>query len=156
MKWYVLRFVSSRFTPVINFLSLSQINWFCPMRRNDFIRPDAQLSIRRRLTPAFPGYLFVQLDFEKVHPEKLAAFQHIYGLVKFCDEPIPVPPKIMDTILKWNWASDIVPPLRGKKSIPHGFAEILGMEDPLKRSLALLNYLTDVYSRSQKEAEYGT
>lgn len=149
MKWYVLRFMSSRFTAVSSFLTLNKITFFCPMRQNDFRRSDAQCSIRKRLSPVFTGYLFVQMDFEKIHPEKLAAFQHIYGLVTFCREPVPVPKNIMDTILKWTW-DDGIPVLRGKKSIPHGFAEILGMEDPMKRSLALLNYLTDVYSQSHK------
>lgn len=152
MKWYVLRFASSRYTPVFKFLTLNKITWFCPMKNCIYRRPD-QSSIRTRQIPAFPGYLFVEMDFNEVHPEKLAAFQHIYGLVTFCSEPVPVPPKIMETILKWNWEEG-TPVLRGKKNIPHRFAEILGMEEPLKRSFALLNYLTESYSKSQKEAEH--
>lgn len=154
-RWYVLRFTTNRFKAVEGFLLLNHVTYFCPMRHDYVLRSDKVCSMRKRLTPAFPGYLFVHIDFETTHPENLSAFRHIYGLVSFGKEPMPVTQLTIDAMNTWSWDAESISS-SSKKTIPHRFAEILLISDPLKRSVSLLNYLIENHSSSLNEVKYAS
>jgi hypothetical protein len=65
MKWYVLQFTTTRFAAVFSHLEQHNFSYYCPMISEKYRRPDKQISFRERLLPLFPGYLFIQADFEK-------------------------------------------------------------------------------------------
>ncbi|HGT9115211.1 transcription termination/antitermination NusG family protein [Escherichia coli] len=65
MKWYVLQFTTTRFAAVFKHLERLNFSYYCPMATEKYRRPDKQLSYRERLTPLFPGYLFIQADLMK-------------------------------------------------------------------------------------------
>ena len=67
MKWYVLQFTTTRFAAVFAHLERLSFSYFCPMETERYRRPDKIVSYRERCFPLFPGYLFVQADFEEVH-----------------------------------------------------------------------------------------
>lgn len=154
-KWYVLAFTSNKFRSVENFLKLKGVCYFCPMRSNDFFRDDKQYCIRKRSTPTFPGYLFVEMDFELMHPEQLSAFQYIYGLITFGKKPVPVDEKTITALMENDRSEDCYS-MTVKKSISHEFACVLLIDDPVKRSVALLKYITEIYEQSLKEVKYAS
>jgi transcriptional antiterminator RfaH len=90
MKWYVLQFTTTRFAAVFPHLEQHNFSYYCPMISEKYRRPDKQISFRERLLPLFPGYLFIQADFEKfthlLSPHPLCSAVYCFG-----GEPLPVP-----------------------------------------------------------------
>ncbi|WP_168395432.1 transcription termination/antitermination NusG family protein [Erwinia amylovora] len=153
-NWYVLAFTSNKFGAVERFLKLNKIEFLCPMQEHSYSRPDKSFSIRKSLVPTFPGYLFVYLDFNETHPEKLARFQYIYGLITFSNAPMAVPEVTIQVIA--DTCSVVKTVSSVKKIISHDFAAILLTEEPKKRSVMLLNYLCENHSQSVKEVKYAS
>ncbi len=48
--------------------------------------------------PLFPGYIFVQADFQKVSPSQINASPGVLGLVAFGGDPPPVPHNVIEEI----------------------------------------------------------
>ncbi|STF64257.1 transcriptional activator rfaH [Escherichia coli] len=46
--------------------------------------------------PMFPGYVFVLLDFEVVHPSCFTRMKNVYGLVSFGEYPAEVPLSVIN------------------------------------------------------------
>ncbi|ENG80704.1 actX domain protein, partial [Escherichia coli 178850] len=44
----------------------------------------------------FPGYVFVLLDFEVVHPSCFTRMKNVYGLVSFGEYPAEVPLSVIN------------------------------------------------------------
>lgn len=139
MKWYVLQFSATRYSSVCALLERREISYFCPMITEKYRRPDKVAVYRERQTPAFPGYLFVNIDFEVVHSTVLTSLPNVHRFISFGTEPLVVPVGVIESLIERNWSSNVPQ----KKSIPHRFAEILLMEDPLKRSISFINYVTE-------------
>lgn len=99
MKWYLLRFDATSFNVVFNYLTSSGVEYFCPMLKTHYLRPDKRQSFRKRVAPAFPGYLFVNLDFDHCHPQKLAAHPRIYKLIEFGNGPSPIDDAVIDLLM---------------------------------------------------------
>ena len=153
-KWYVLSFTSNKFRSVEKFFKLKDVHYFCPMREQEYRRPDKVHCVRKSYVPEFPGYLFIQLDFNKIHPENLSSFQYIYGLITFGNQPLEVPEKLVDDLRKACLVEKTDESII--KSISHEFAAILLNEDPQKRSIMLLDYLCKCHSQSFKEVKYAS
>jgi len=153
-KWYVLRFATNRYKAVEGFLLLNRTTYFCPMRANHFTRTDKQCSTRKRLTPAFPGYLFVQIDFETTHPEQLSSFQHIYGLVSFGREPLPVSQVTIDIVKSKCWKDEMDNLSLTQKH--KQLISILNISDSEKRCVCLLNYLIENQTSTTKEVKHAS
>lgn len=91
MKWYVLQFTTTRFAAVFSHLEQHNFSYYCPMISEKYRRPDKQISFRERLLPLFPGYLFIQADFEKIHSSTITALPYVQRFIAFGGEPLPVP-----------------------------------------------------------------
>ena len=48
--------------------------------------------------PMFPGYVFVLLDFEVVHPSCFTRMKNVYGLVSFSEYPAEVPLSVINEV----------------------------------------------------------
>ncbi|EDH5573971.1 actX protein [Salmonella enterica subsp. enterica serovar Typhimurium] len=48
--------------------------------------------------PMFPGYVFVLLDFEVVHPSCFTRMKNVYGLVSFGEYPAEVPLSVINEV----------------------------------------------------------
>lgn len=141
MKWYVLQFTTTRFAAVFAHLERLSFSYFCPMETERYRRPDKIVSYRERCFPLFPGYLFVQADFEEVHSTIITAIPYVQRFISFGGEPLPVSEDVIEVLLRRQSQSAQTNLLR--KSIPHEFAEILLMENPQQRSMAFIHYITE-------------
>lgn len=154
-NWYVLQFTSTRFQVVFSHLTNSGVKYFCPMSQSRFYRrPDKAIGYRKRITPLFPGYLFLSVNFSKIHTSKITAIPWAQRFISFGGAPVPVDETIIkELILKYgdNVFQGNTMQSQNVKSIPHRLAEILLEENPDKRSIMLLNYITDTFAESQKE-----
>ncbi|WP_338748514.1 transcription termination/antitermination NusG family protein [Escherichia coli] len=53
----------------------------------------------RKTFAAFPGYLFIQADFEEVHSTTITAIPYVQRFISFGGEPLPVPEDVMAELL---------------------------------------------------------
>ena len=136
MKWYVLQFTTTRFAAVFSHLEQHNFSYYCPMISEKYRRPDKQISFRERLLPLFPGYLFIQADFEKIHSSTITALPYVQRFIAFGGEPLPVPDEEIFNVQQGE-----------RNQLSHTNAprlvEIMLMDDPRKRSIAMLNYITE-------------
>ncbi|QHS50245.1 transcription termination factor NusG (plasmid) [Klebsiella michiganensis] len=138
-QWYVLEFCTVRFKPVFAFLDSLGVEWFCPVQINLRARTGRMKSYTKVRSPLFPGYLFIRIDFNQLHTTAVTRHQYIRRFVSFGREPVPLDNDIIDSLRdEQNHDGETS---REVKFIDHAFAAILLIDDPLKRSLALLNYL---------------
>lgn len=150
MRWYVLQFTQTRFNAVFNYLDGLKLQWFCPMEQTTYARPDKLWCVRHKQAPLFPGYLFVRIDFSVTHSTKITAYQYISRFIAFGAEPVPVADDIVQSLYDRESTEKPI----GIKSISHEFAEILLIDDSVKRSIAFINYITGKSSiRSLKQKE---
>jgi transcriptional antiterminator RfaH len=105
-------------------------------------RPDKIISYRERRTPLFPGYLFIQADFQETHSTTITSLPYVQRFISFGGEPLPVPEEVMAELLEKLKSSSVQTNL-SKKSIPHELAEILLMDNPQQRSMAFIHYITE-------------
>lgn len=136
MKWYVLQFTTTRFAAVFSHLERHRISYYCPMISEKYRRPDKQISFRERLLPLFPGYLFIQADFEKIQLSSVTALPYVQRFIAFGGEPLPVPDEEIFNVQQGE-----------RDQLSHSdcprLVEIILMDDPRKRSIAMLNYITE-------------
>lgn len=142
MEWYVLQFTTTRFAAVFAHLERMNLSYLCPMETGKYRRPDKIISYRERRTPLFPGYLFIQANFQEIHSTTITSLPYVQRFISFGGEPLPVPEDVMAELLERLKPSSAQPNL-SKKSIPHKFAEILLMDNPQQRSLAFIHYITE-------------
>ncbi|MEN3257800.1 transcription termination/antitermination NusG family protein [Sodalis endosymbiont of Spalangia cameroni] len=146
MSWYLLRFKATSFNVVFNHLAASGVYYFCPMIETQYRRPDSIASFRKRLSPVFPGYLFVNLDFDHCHPQKLSAHRHIYGLINFGQGPSPIDDAVIDLLMaKPHIVREIVDVPRGWKEMSE-LEKIMYIRDDEQRIAAFLNYMQSRHS----------
>ncbi|EEF8798591.1 transcription termination factor NusG [Salmonella enterica] len=142
MEWYVLQFTTTRFAAVFAHLERMNLSYFCPMETEMYRRPDKVISYRERRTPLFPGYLFIQADFQETHSTTITSLPYVQRFISFGGEPLPVPEGVMAELLERLKSSSSQTNL-SKKSIPHELAEILLMDNPQQRSMAFIHYITE-------------
>lgn len=138
-QWYVLEFSSVRYKTVFRYLDSINAEWYCPMQVTLHQRAGRVKSYNRRISPLFPGYLFIRLDFTVLHSTIVTRFSHVHRFVSFGKEPQAISEDIICQIRTVEQQEYDLPD--GIHSIPHEFAEVLLLDDPLKRNYALLNYL---------------
>lgn len=136
MKWYVLQFTTTRFAAVFKQLERLNFSYYCPMAIEKYRRPDKQLSYRERLNPLFPGYLFLQADFDEFHTTSITGLPHVQRFLAFGGEPLAVPDFEISNVQKGE--------LNQLAASEHPrLVEIMMMSDPRMRSMAMLNYITE-------------
>lgn len=150
MKWYVLQFTTTRFAAVFKHLERLNFSYYCPMATEKYRRPDKQLSYRERLTPLFPGYLFIQADFDEVHTTTITGLPHTQRFIAFGGEPLAVPDDEVCNVQKGERN------LLNFDEYPR-LVEIMMMSEPRMRSMAMLNYITEKsLSHKMKRKKNGT
>jgi transcriptional antiterminator RfaH len=137
--WYVLEFSAVRYKTVFRYLDSLNAEWYCPMQLTLRKRNGRLKSYTRRESPLFPGYLFIRLDFDILHSTLVTRLSHVHRFVSFGNEPVSVSEDIILQVKACEINEDAFH--GGIHAISHEFAEILLLDDPLKRNYALLNYL---------------
>lgn len=111
------------------------------MLETHYLRPDKRQCFRKRESPVFPGYLFVNLDFDHCHPRKLAAHPRIYKLIEFGNGPSPIDDAVIDLLMaKPPVVRDIVETPEICEDIDE-IDRIIAIRDDEKRIVEFLNYL---------------
>jgi len=136
MKWYVLQFTATRYLAVFKHLESLNHSYYCPMITEKYRRPDKQHSFRERLIPLFSGYLFIQADFEETHSTAITSIPYVQRFLAFGGEPLPVPDDEICNVKKGERNQLIL-------SESPRLVEIMLMEDARRRSVAMLNYITE-------------
>lgn len=98
MHWYLMSFSATRFNHVLKFLADKDVNYCCPMVAYHYQRPDKVNSVRKRLSPAFPGYVFVELDLTDNKLLTFSQCRYIQRLIAFGGEPVTVHQKVIDEL----------------------------------------------------------
>lgn len=99
-NWFLLRFNATSFNGVFSYLKGKGINYLCPMSETLYKRPDCKNSFRKRMAPTFPGYLFVNMNFNNCHTTKITSHDKIYCFVKFGkdNQTKAIPEKIINEL----------------------------------------------------------
>ncbi|EMQ1857505.1 transcription termination factor NusG [Salmonella enterica] len=96
-QFYLLQCSPHFHQSVLLQLSQSGIAYYNPVVRTFCKRRDCS-SYRGQIMPMFPGYVFVLLDFEDVHPSCFTRMKNVYGLVSFNDVPAEVPLRVINEV----------------------------------------------------------
>ncbi|EDS2886862.1 transcription termination factor NusG [Escherichia coli] len=96
-QFYLLQCSPHFHQSVLSQLSRSGIAYYNPVVRTFYKRRDCS-SYRGQTMPMFPGYVFVLLDFEVVHPSCFTRMKNVYGLVSFRDYPATVPLRVINEV----------------------------------------------------------
>lgn len=86
MQWLVLRSKPNREAALSNELAMRDIPYFCPLARVQPVNPRS-----RNARPLFPGYLFVQVDLQKIGFSDLNWLPFSQGLLSFGGELSQIP-----------------------------------------------------------------
>ena len=107
--------------------------------------------------PMFPGYVFVLLDFEVVHPSCFTRMKNVYGLVSFGEYPAEVPLSVINEVKEQEKIFSMNLSLMNNSCLE----KILLLTDPSKRGQAFADYVcnrkydrlkNDSYKRKAKTA----
>lgn len=91
--WYALRCKPRKEDVVWQQLRSKGYDTFYPRLKVTPVNPRA-----KKLKPYFPGYMFVQIDLEKVGNSVFQWMPHTLGLVSFGGEPAAVPDNLIHAI----------------------------------------------------------
>jgi transcriptional antiterminator RfaH len=154
-QWYVLHVKPHKERAVDNQLStLEGVEHFFPSIRVTPKNPRAA-----RVRPYFPGYLFVRLDLEALGTDALQWTPGVRGLVRFGDEPAPVPDHLVQELRKFLAELAKLGPDAGRQFKKGERVRVVsgpleGLEGLFDMQLAdgervqiLLTYLNDRYQR---------
>ena len=93
--WYALRSKPRKEDFVWRQLRSLGVECYYPRLRVQPVNPRS-----RKVKPYFPGYMFVQVDIDKVGISTFQWMPHTIGLVTFGDEPAIVPDHLISVIQK--------------------------------------------------------
>ena len=93
LRWYVLRSKPCKERTLWAFVCSKGVECFFPRIRVNPVNPRS-----RKIKPYFPGYMFVQADLEEVGYSKFRWMPNSLGLVRFDDQPSPVPDELISGI----------------------------------------------------------
>ena len=80
-QFYLLQCSPHFHQSVLLQLSRSGIAYYNPVIRTFYKRRDCS-AYRGQIMPMFPGYVFVLLDFEVVHPSCFTRMKNVYGRLR--------------------------------------------------------------------------
>ena len=93
--WYVLQSKPNKEVFLYNQLRSNDLEAFCPCIRVQPVNPRAHKN-----KPYFPGYVFIQLDLEKIKRSNLTWMSGATGFVSFDGRPADVPESFVQSIRK--------------------------------------------------------
>lgn len=91
--WYVLRSKPHKEGALARYATSKGLEVFYPRIRVDPVNPRS-----RKIKPYFPGYMFVNVDMEQVGLSSMQYMPLSIGLVKFGDQPAPVPDQVIERL----------------------------------------------------------
>ncbi|ECS1253652.1 hypothetical protein F2265_18930 [Salmonella enterica] len=158
MHWYLMSFSATRFNHVLKFLTDKDINYCCPMVVCHYQRPDKVNTVRKRLCPAFPGYVFVELDLADNKALTFSQCRYIQRLIAFGGEPVTVHQKVIDELSNRTFeeckCERELPPVTGFINTDDAWSDILTTRDPDARISKLLKYLEQRRDYDGKSRRY--
>jgi len=89
----VLRSKPNKERALWDYVRSNGVECFFPRIKANPVNPRA-----RKVKPYFPGYMFVQTDLEEVGRSKFRWMPNSLGLIRFDDEPVPVPDNVIGGI----------------------------------------------------------
>jgi len=92
-SWYCIRSKPNKEEFLCSQLVASEIKTFYPQLNVKPVNPRS-----RKVSPYFPGYMFVNVDLEEVGTNALQWMPGALGLVFYGEEPIPVQEQVINTI----------------------------------------------------------
>ncbi|HEX2697005.1 MAG TPA: transcription termination/antitermination NusG family protein [Anaerolineales bacterium] len=92
-SWYVLQSKAHKEEFLCDQLLSHNVKAFCPHIRTQPVNPRA-----RKVKPYFPGYIFVQLDFENSQSSALHWMPGAVGFVSYDGRPADVPESLVNAI----------------------------------------------------------
>jgi transcription antitermination factor NusG len=92
-NWYCIRSKPNKEEFLCSQLLASQIETFYPRLRVKPVNPRSS-----KIRPYFPGYMFVNVDLEKVGANSLHWMPGALGLVSYGNEPAPVQDELVNAI----------------------------------------------------------
>ena len=92
-SWYALRSKPRKEVVLWQQLLAREFDVFFPRMRVNPVNPRS-----RKLRPYFPGYMFVQVDIEKIGLSTFKWMPHAIGLVSFDNEPATVPDNLIHAV----------------------------------------------------------
>ena len=92
-SWYCIRSKPNKEEFLRSQLLASEIETFYPRLRVKPVNPRAN-----KIRPYFPGYLFVNVDLDKIGPNTLQWMPGALGLVFYGNEPAPVQDELIHAI----------------------------------------------------------
>ncbi|MEA2008920.1 MAG: transcription termination/antitermination NusG family protein [Chloroflexota bacterium] len=93
LQWYVLRSKPRKEGALWEYARSKELECFYPRIRVNPVNPRA-----RKVKPYFPGYMFVKADLVETGRSEFRWMPHSLGLVRFGDEPAPVPDSLISGI----------------------------------------------------------
>jgi len=93
LRWYVLHSKSRKENPILKRLEIHHVEGYFPCIHVPAHKPD-----NRKITPYFPGYLFVRVDLDQTNHSILKWMPGAIGLVSFGGEPASVPDESIQAI----------------------------------------------------------
>lgn len=89
-RWYVLRSKPHKERALYQYAISKEFEVFYPRIRVNPVNPRS-----RKIRPYFPGYMFIHVDLDEVGLSSLMYMPLSLGLVKFGNEPAPVPDPVV-------------------------------------------------------------
>lgn len=87
--------------------------------------------------PMFPGYVFVLLDFEVVHPSCFTRMKNVYGLVSFSDSPSAIPASVINEVKE----QEKIFSMKLDRMNNSKLVQILLLADPSERGRVFASYV---------------
>ncbi|HAM6496009.1 TPA: transcription termination factor NusG [Escherichia coli] len=135
-QFYLLQCSPHFHQSVLLQLSRSGIAYYNPVIRTFYKRRDCS-AYRGQIMPMFPGYVFVLLDFEVVHPSCFTRMKNVYGLVSFCEYPAEVPLSVINEVKEQEKIFSMNLSLMNNSCL----AKILLLADASKRGQVFADYV---------------
>ncbi|ENQ3613976.1 transcription termination factor NusG, partial [Salmonella enterica] len=135
-QFYLLQCSPHFHQSVLLQLSRSGIAYYNPVIRTFYKRRDCS-AYRGQIIPMFPGYVFVLLDFEVVHPSCFTRMKNVYGLVSFGEYPAEVPLSVINEVKEQEKIFSMNLSLMNNSCL----AKILLLADASKRGQVFADYV---------------
>ncbi|AXD31293.1 transcription termination factor NusG [Salmonella enterica] len=146
-QFYLLQCSPHFHQSVLSQLSRSSIAYYNPVVRTFCKRRDCS-AYRGQIMPMFPGYVFVLLDFEVVHPSCFTRMKNVYGLVSFGEYPAEVAQGVIDEVREHERLLSM-----NLNTMEHShLTKILLLSNPSERGRVFVSYLCRKYDRLKNDS----
>lgn len=145
-RWYLITHNLHAHQLVTTKLAILGVEYYSPSKTNVRKRRDAKESVRITESPLFPGYIFVRLDPEIVHPSAVSDVPGVKEFVRFGGQISIIDPSLIDalrqaTLLLSDRKVSVLELRNVPPEVQNAAAQIIVMTCPVARQAALFNLL---------------